>query len=268
METGTADAIRLVALHAAPRPRLVVMTGAGISAESGLRTYRGPDGLYSDGDLGELVRAEAMRDQPGRVLAHFQGWREAILAVEPNAAHRALARLEQRLGGDLTVVTQNIDFLHRRAGSQRVLEMHGSLDRVRCDQHGHEHAWRDPLTIESRCPATSWRGKVCGKPLRPHVVLFGEPVLHAHAIEQAIRRCTAFWAIGTSGVVMPAAGLVLQAKLAGASTALFNLTPPGAEADGPGAHVTAAAYDHVILGRAAETVPAAVDALIEACAGR
>ena len=263
MDATAERSIRDLALEMAPRPRLAVLTGAGISAESGLRTYRGPDGLYTDADVQQLVTVESLRDHRGEVIEHLQAWREQALAVEPNAAHRALADLEQRLGDRMTLITQNVDTLHDRAGSRRVLAMHGDLATVRCEgRRGHVGPWEDPLTPNSRCLATSWTGKPCGDPLRPHVVLFGEMVMYASDIDRAIGRCTAFWAIGTSGTVVPAANLVLQAKMAGATTALFNLTPPGAEANGPGAHIAARAFDHVILGRASETVPAAVQALM------
>jgi len=263
----TERAIRDLALETAPRPRLVVLTGAGISAESGLRTYRGPDGLYSERDVQRLVTADALRRDPDAVIEHFQGWREQALTAQPNDAHRALARLGEVLGKAMTVVTQNVDTLHDRAGSRDVLAMHGDLATVRCDRRGHVQPWEGELTPDSRCPARSWSGKVCQAPLRPHVVLFGEPVLHAGAVERAVSRCTAFWAVGTSGTVMPAAGLVVQARLCGATTALFNLTPPGAESDAPATMSAAQAYDHVILGRAAETVPRAVEMLIEEMGG-
>lgn len=263
MKADAERTIRDLALEMAPRPRLVVLTGAGISAESGLRTYRGPDGLYSDRDAQRLVTVEALRRDPDAVIEHFQGWREQALGVEPNPAHLALAHLGETLGRAMTLVTQNVDTLHDRAGSQGVLAMHGDLATLACyGRRGHVQPWEGTLTPERRCEVRSWSGKVCGDPLRPHVVLFGEPVLHSAAIERAVGQCTAFWAIGTSGTVMPAAGLVLQARLRGACTALFNLTPPGAETDAPAAMSAAQAYDHVILGRATETVPMAVDRLV------
>ncbi len=264
MDPSAERTIRELALEMAPRPRLAVLTGAGISAESGLRTYRGPDGLYTDADVAQLVTVESLRTRWDDVIEHFQAWREQAMSVQPNAAHRALAELEGELGDRMTLITQNVDTLHDRAGSQRVLAMHGDLATVRCEgRRGHVGPWEVPLTPHSRCEAMSWTGKRCDDPLRPHVVLFGEMVMHPSGIDRAISRCSAFWAIGTSGTVVPAANLVLQAKMAGATTALFNLTPPGSEADGPGAHVAARAFDHVILGRASETVPAAVAALVE-----
>ncbi len=268
MDPKAARAIRDLALEMAPRPRLVVLTGAGISAESGLRTYRGPDGLYSARDVQRLVTAEALRRDPDAVIEHFQGWREQALGVEPNPAHLALAALERSLGKAMTLVTQNVDTLHDRAGSRDVLAMHGDLATMACyGRRGHVQPWEGTLTPDRRCEVRSWSGKVCNDPLRPHVVLFGEPVLHKAAVERAVSRCTAFWAIGTSGTVMPAAGLVLQARLRGATTALFNLTPPGAESDAPAAMSAAQAYDHVILGRATETVPVAVEMLLKEIGG-
>jgi len=266
MDEATRRTITELALEMAPRPRLVVLTGAGISAESGLKTYRGPDGMYTEAETKQLVTTEALRRRRSEVLDHFQGWREQAMAVEPNAAHGALVALQDALGERMRLITQNVDTLHERAGSRGVLAMHGDLATMRCDgRRGHVQPWRDPLDESQRCEEVGWTGKRCGDPLRPHVVLFGETVFCASDIDRAVHRCTAFWAVGTSGVVVPAANLVLQAKLAGATTALFNLTPPGAEADGPGAHVAARAFDHVVLGRASQTIPAAVEALLAEC---
>lgn len=265
MDRPTQEAIRSLALATAPRPRLVILTGAGISAESGLSTYRGPDGLYSDGSKANLVTAETFGQDRDAVITHLACWRDQALKVSPNRAHRALVELEAALGKAMTVITQNVDNLHQRAGSRRVLAIHGDLTGLRCEaRRPHIQPWEGELQSEALCHHLIFGGlRRCSARLRPNVVLFGEPILFGKQVERAVTDCTAFWAIGTSGTVAPAATLVLAARLSGAETALFNLTPPGEES-GDDSIVTAA-YHHVILGPATETVPVAVNELLGAC---
>lgn len=262
------DTVESLALATAPRPRLVVLTGAGISVDCGLRPYRGPGGLLHEVPAtAAFVTAGGLAGDRPAALAHFTDWRRQVLAAAPGPAHRALSRLGRLLGPRMTLVTQNVDFLHERAGSTRVLAMHGDLARVRCEAaRPHDLPWPEAgLEAGSRCPIRGLLGGPCGAPLRPRVVLFGEAILHGRAIERALDRCTAFWAIGTSGVVAPAATFVLRARLAGAVTASFDLAEPGAEARDELASLAAAAYGWVVIGRADETVPAACEALAAAC---
>ena len=212
---------------------VVVLTGAGISQGAGLPTYRGPGGLWSDPERIALAHVAALRDRRAQACAMFRELYRAARAARPSRAHHALAELEQR--AQVTIITQNVDGLHQRAGSRDVIEYHGSLARWRCERCGAE---QEPPRDE-RC---------CGEDLRPCAVLFGEeiPAAADHAAKRALRECDLFVAIGTSGTVAPASGFVRSAAYAGAHTVLLNL-----EAD-------AAARDHyaeVHEGPADELVP-------------
>lgn len=206
--------------------RIVVLTGAGISAGSGLRTYRGPDGVWEEYEVEKYGHAEALARRPEETWRLFGGMRAAVLAARPNAAHRALASWESSLAPhqEFLIVTQNVDALHQQAGSRNVVDLHGRLMVTKCsnascslepyrDEHG--HADKVPT-----CP-------VCGSVLRPDVVLFGEeiPALPGWTVKRALRDCDLFIAIGTSGLVTPAANYVRSAEYAGARTILVNLEP-------------------------------------------
>ena len=193
---------------------IVVMTGAGISRAAGLATYRGPGGLWSDPEKVALSSIEALEARRDAVTSMFWGFRAAIQAAEPTAAHRALAAFEKQAKGAFTLVTQNVDGLHQRAGSHNVVEFHGSLQQWRCEICGRVTE-----------PATPQLPECCGQALRPDVVLFGEqiPVHAEHQVKGALRDCDLFVAIGTSGTVWPAASFVRSAAYAGARTILVNL---------------------------------------------
>jgi NAD-dependent deacetylase len=198
---------------------IVILTGAGISAESGVPTFRGPDGLWEGHRVEDVATPEAFRHNPVLVQRFYDARRAALAAVEPNAAHRALARLDAEWPGDLLIVTQNVDDLHERAGAQRLLHMHGELKRALCTGCGAAPAWAVPLSDNPPCPR-------CGSAkLRPDIVWFGEMPYHMAAIEAAIDACDLFVSIGTSGAVYPAAGFVSFARAAGAQTLEINLDP-------------------------------------------
>jgi NAD-dependent deacetylase len=201
---------------------LVVLTGAGISRESGLHTFRDPDGIWATVRLEDVATPEAFVRDPTRVNAFYNARRRQLLNenVQPNAAHRALARLEQAWRGNFLLVTQNIDDLHERAGSRAVRHMHGSLLHGRCAKCHATFSARDDLTPDLACPA-------CGRTggLRPDVVWFGEMPYELDRIYAALATCDIFAAIGTSGAVYPAAQFVAQARSAGAHTAELNLVP-------------------------------------------
>ena len=202
---------------------IVVLTGAGISVESGLPSFRGADGLWEGWRLEEVATPEAFARQPATVQRFYDQRRRQLLGadVHPNPAHTALARLEARWPGEVLVVTQNIDDLHERAGTRNLVHMHGELLRARCTACAALHVCRHDLEPEHRC-----RG--CGRPnvLRPHVVWFGEMPLALDAIYAALSRCDLFLAIGTSGQVYPAAGFVEQIRRHGrAHTIELNLEP-------------------------------------------
>jgi NAD-dependent deacetylase len=198
--------------------RIVVLTGAGISAESGVPTFRGPDGLWEGHRLEEVATPEAFELDPGLVQRFYDARRAALAQVESNAAHHALARLEEALGDDFLLVTQNVDDLHERAGSVRLIHMHGELLRARCLACGAAPRWIGPLADQPGCPACGTRGR-----LRPDIVWFGEMPYEMTRIQRAIARCELFVSIGTSGAVYPAAGFVDLARQVGAQTLELNL---------------------------------------------
>jgi NAD-dependent protein deacetylase/lipoamidase len=182
--------------------RIVVLTGAGISAESGLATFRDADGLWEGHDPMEVATPEAFEYDPDMVQRFYDERRAVLGQVQPNAAHVALARLEAALGKDLYLVTQNIDDLHERGGSERVHHMHGRLRAAWCTACDERHEWTGTLVDQPPCPSCSSRT------LRPDVVWFGEMPYEMDAIHQALWACDVFVSIGTSGLVYPAAAFV------------------------------------------------------------
>ena len=218
---------------------IVILTGAGVSAESGVPTFRGPDGLWEGHPVEEVATPEAFARDPDLVHRFYNQRRASLDTVEPNPAHRALARLGREYPGEVTLVTQNVDDLHARAGSDP-LAMHGELRKVRCTECGSVRRWTGELGTETVCPH-------CGRAggMRPHIVWFWEEPFHLEAIAAAVRRCDLFAAIGTSGLVYPAAGLAAEARAAGAHCIEFNI-----EATGTSPH-----FHEYRTGPAGETVP-------------
>ena len=202
--------------------RIVILTGAGISKESGLDTFRDADGIWAKVRLEDVATPEAFARDPATVQAFYNARRRSLRDgnVTPNAAHRALADLERKFSGDFLLVTQNIDDLHDRAGSRHLVHMHGELFKARCAACDQVHDWRDDIEVETRSPCCGATGR-----LRPHVVWFGEMPLAMDRIEAALAICDLFVSIGTSGSVYPAAGFVRDARLAGARTVELNLEP-------------------------------------------
>lgn len=234
--------------------RLFILTGAGISADSGLGTFRDKDGtgLWARFDPMALATPEAFARNPDAVHEFYNLRRRNLLGARPNAAHEALARLDaacDAAGGALTLVTQNIDDLHERGGARRVIHMHGELLKTRCDAC-------DALRSQDGDLSTGEVCQDCGRAgtLRPHVVWFGETPLFMEEIGAALRTADLFVAIGTSGSVYPAAGFVAAACFYGARTCEINLEPSD----------NAAVFDERIYGPASEVVPAWVDARIAA----
>jgi NAD-dependent deacetylase len=200
---------------------IVILTGAGISAESGLATFRDKDGLWSRVRIEDVATPEAFARDPARVHAFYNARRAQLRdpAITPNAAHQALARLDAAWEGGLLLVTQNVDDLHARAGSRRMLAMHGELAKARCRACEAIHNWAEDLSTATPCPACGASGT-----LRPHIVWFGEMPMGMERIEAALASCDLFVSIGTSGNVYPAAGFV--AEVAGrARTLELNLEP-------------------------------------------
>jgi NAD-dependent deacetylase len=229
---------------------VVVLTGAGVSADSGIPTFRDAGGLWEGVRPEEVATPEAWERDAVRVWRFYQLRRARLGEVEPNAAHHALARLERdlgRTGAGFTLVSQNVDDLHQRAGSS-VLAMHGQLSRLRCERCGRVQEDREHLDPERFVPCPA-----CGHPaLRPDVVWFGEIPHHLDEIELRLSRATHFLALGTSGEVYPAAGLLARASLFGARTFVQALEAPG----------NLHPRDRFLPGRAAERVPALVQELL------
>jgi NAD-dependent deacetylase len=226
--------------------RIVVLTGAGISAESGVPTFRDADGLWEGHRVEDVATPEAFERQPSLVHQFYDARRSALAGVRPNPAHLALARLEQAVGDELLVVTQNVDDLHERAGSTRVLHMHGQLLSALCQACAGRFPWDRDLEDLPPCPG-------CGAPeLRPDVVWFGEVPHDLDRISAALEHADLFISIGTSGAVYPAAGLVQAASAYGARTLELNLVPSA------GTHL----FDEARHGPAGVLVPAWVDDLL------
>lgn len=206
------------------RQNIVILTGAGISRESGLHTFRDRDGIWAQHAIEDVATPQAFARGPERVHEFYNARRRALLSPEvaPNAAHYALAELEEKWPGEVLLVTQNVDDLHERAGSRNLVHMHGELLRARCGHCGGCFEWRRDLFVDTACPACGSSGG-----MRPHVVWFGEMPLQLEPIYEALAACGLFLSIGTSGNVYPAAGFVLgvRSSAAGAHTAELNLEP-------------------------------------------
>ncbi len=203
--------------------RIVVLTGAGVSAESGMGTFRDKDGIWTRHSLEDVATPEGFARNPRLVHDFYNARRRALRDAQPNTAHFALARLEKsirKVGGELMLVTQNVDNLHEKAGTDALLHMHGELSRVMCASCGAKGVWDEDLFTDTEC----WR---CGQPgaLRPDVVWFGEMPYGMDDIYGRISSCDLFASIGTSGEVYPAAGFVNEARMAGAHTIELNLEP-------------------------------------------
>ncbi len=229
--------------------RIVILTGAGISAESGINTFRDAGGLWENHRIEDVATPEAFQRDPHGVQSFYNRRREQLRdpAIQPNAAHRALAELEQALPGQVLVVTQNVDDLHERAGSRNVIHMHGELLKARCQS-------TDTLVAADRDLDPVLTCTVCGAAgcLRPHVVWFGEMPLEMERIYATLAGCERFISIGTSGNVYPAAGFVAEARASGAHTTELNLEP---------SEQLTAFHEHR-HGRATELVPAYVRELL------
>lgn len=197
--------------------RIVILTGAGISAESGLATFRDAGGIWARHAIEDVATPEAFGRSPGLVQAFYNARRAQAARAVPNAAHAALARLEARWRGEVTIITQNVDDLHERAGSRNVLHMHGRLSGALCHACGHRWPAPSEMRPETACPS-------CGaQATRPDVVWFGEIPRHLDRIDAALGGADLFVAIGTSGQVYPAAGLAREARRRGARTLELNL---------------------------------------------
>jgi NAD-dependent deacetylase len=220
---------------------IVILTGAGVSAESGLATFRGPDGLWEGHRVEDVCTPEAFRRDPGLVHAFYDARRAKLGTVEPNAAHKALARLDAEWPGEFLLVTQNVDDLHERAGSKRLVHMHGELTKGWCLQCDERFGWTGPMGDAAECPSCRTAGMV-----RPDIVWFGEMPYDMERIDEAIRGCDLFVSIGTSGAVYPAAGFVQTARCCSARTLEMSLEPS----------LGSVFFNQCRIGAACELVPA------------
>ncbi len=222
--------------------RVFVLTGAGISAESGLPTFRASDGLWAGHRIEDVCTPEAWERNPGLVWEFYSARRAQGAKAEPNPAHFALAELEKRLGKRFFLCTQNVDDLHERAGSVRLVHMHGELAKSRCGIECGEAPVADSTVYENlsavgRCS--------CGARMRPHIVFFGEIPLEMERIQSEIKKATMMVVVGTSGSVHPAASFVHWARQHGAQTVYV----------GPERPLNASAFTHVVEGKAGEVLP-------------
>jgi NAD-dependent deacetylase len=225
---------------------IVILTGAGISAESGIDTFRGGGGLWEQHRVEDVATPEAFARDPELVLRFYDMRRAAIQTKQPNAAHRALARLERAWPGQVTVVTQNVDDLHERGGSHTIIHMHGEHLSAWCTACDARSRWTGPLLDRPPCP-------VCGaRALRPDIVWFGEIPYRMDDIQTALAHADLFVSIGTSGAVYPAAGFVRLARELGAQTLELNLERSQGSAW----------FDETRLGPASQLVTAWVDELL------
>ncbi|MEM6972257.1 MAG: NAD-dependent deacylase [Pseudomonadota bacterium] len=227
--------------------KIVILTGAGISAESGLGTFRDVGGLWTEYNLEDVATPEGFARNPALVRRFYDARRENALGARPNAAHHALARLAAARPGDVTLITQNIDTLHEAAGHTGVLHMHGRIDQARCGDCGAVVPWTGPMTAEDQCEACESVGS-----MRPDVVWFGEMPIGLDLIADRLAAATLFVAIGTSGAVYPAAGFVAEARQYRARTLELSLEPSD----------VSGLFDETRLGAATEIVPAWVDTLL------
>lgn len=231
-----------MSISVTPTDRVFALTGAGISAESGLPTFRASDGLWAGHNVEEICTPEALRHNPALVWDFYSKRRADCAKARPNPAHIALAELEAQLPGRFFLCTQNVDDLHERAGSMNLIHMHGELAKSRCERECgrppvEDHAVYASLEEVGRCP--------CGGRLRPHIVFFGEIPLEMPRIEREIGECTLMLVIGTSGSVYPAANFVHWARQSGARTVYI----------GPESPLNAHAFTHIVEGKAGEVLP-------------
>jgi len=227
--------------------KYLFLTGAGISAESGIRTFRDTGGLWEEHRVEDVASPQGFEKNPHLVWDFYKERYLQIQNVEPNAAHFALKKLEDRLEDSFHLITQNVDGLHYRAGSKRVLEMHGSLNRCYCTECRSKYEMKQ-VNLNLDIPECS----KCGNPLRPDIVWFGEVPYSLYEVESLLKHCDVFVVIGTSGTVYPAAGFVMTAKLFGARTIAVNLHKP----DNYGF------IDDFLQGKSGDLIPKLVDSIL------
>ncbi len=226
---------------------IVVLTGAGISAESGLATFRSSNGLWNNHRVEDVATIEAFQRNPEFVHDFYNQMKPELLAAKPNPAHLALTKLQNNYPAPVSIITQNVDTLHEKAQSRNIYHIHGQINQAVCLNCGHVlETWND-VTTETVCLQCSVAGM-----MKPNIVFFGENLLYMDKVERLLSSCDLFLSIGTSGVVFPAAAFVQTAKLYGAETYEFNLEKTSNNFY----------FDHHIFGKAGDTLPPFVDELL------
>ena len=226
---------------------IVVLTGAGISAESGLATFRSSNGLWNNHRVEDVATIEAFQRNPEFVHDFYNQMKPELLAAKPNPAHLALTKLQNNYPAPVSIITQNVDTLHEKAQSRNIYHIHGQINQAVCLNCGHVlETWND-VTTETVCPQCSVAGM-----MKPNIVFFGENLLYMDKVERLLASCDLFLSIGTSGVVFPAAAFVQTAKLYGAETYEFNLEKTSNNFY----------FDHHIFGKAGDILPPFVDELL------
>ena len=227
---------------------IVILTGAGISAESGLATFRAANGLWNNHKVKDVATIEAFQRNPAYVHEFYNDLKKEVLAAKPNAAHQAITRLQKEYPAEVSVITQNVDLLHEKAGNQNVYHIHGQINQAVCLNCGQILETSGDVDTETVCPHCGIGGM-----MKPNIVFFGENLLYMDKVDELLRRCDLFLSVGTSGVVFPAAAFVQTAKYYGAATYEFNL-----EATSNNFY-----FDQHIMGPAGTTLPAFVDEMIK-----
>lgn len=231
-----------------PYQHIVILTGAGISAESGIKTFRDQDGLWEEHHIEDVATPEGFERNPTLVQQFYNDRRRQLQSgVSPNPAHEALAYLEKTTHASVLVVTQNIDDLHERAGTHHIIHMHGELLKARCSHSQQTIDWKGDISVSDHCHCCQMPA-----PLRPHVVWFGEMPWGMGKIHEALNKADLFISIGTSGAVYPAAGFVHEAAMHGAHTIEINLEPSAVESE----------FDERRYGKASTLVPELVDEIL------
>ena len=226
---------------------IVILTGAGISAESGLATFRSEDGLWNKHRVEDVATIEAFYRNPDYVHAFYNEMRPELFAAKPNPAHKAITTLQEKYPAKISVVTQNVDTLHEKAGNKNVYHIHGQINQIRCLNCGHVFETWGEFSSEDVC-------ENCGVAamLKPNIVFFGEDLLYMDKVDDLLRTCDLFLSVGTSGVVYPAAGFVQIAKMFGADTYEFNMEKTSNNR----------LFDEHIYGPAGTTLPEFVEKMI------
>ncbi len=226
---------------------IVILTGAGISAESGLSTFRSENGLWNNHRVEDVATIEAFKRNPAYVHDFYNDLKKEILQAKPNAAHLAITQFQKEYPAEIAVITQNVDLLHEKAGNSNVYHIHGQIDQAVCLNCGQTVGASGDIDTETVCPNCGVIGM-----MKPNIVFFGENLLCMDKVDELLRRCDLFLSVGTSGVVFPAAAFVQTAKYHGAATYEFNMEPTSNNFY----------FDHHIMGPAGTTLPAFVEEMI------